>query len=112
MLNIKYTCKQNHISDILHKLLYNKCKPFQISFMSENIVIACPQCGAKNRVPTDKFSHNPKCGSCHQSLNVGEPSELSYQSLHKFIVNNDPLVIIDFWAFVSCFEHIRVMSES
>lgn len=66
--------------------------------MSENTVIACPNCGAKNRVPFDKYSHNPKCGSCHQSLNVGEPSELNHQSLKKFITNNEPLVIIDFWA--------------
>lgn len=66
--------------------------------MSQNTVIACPQCGAKNRVPTDKLSQNPNCGSCHQSLNVGEPSELNHQSLTKFIRNNEPLVVIDFWA--------------
>lgn len=66
--------------------------------MSENTVIACPHCGAKNRVPTDKFNHNPNCGSCHQSLNVAEPSELNNKSLTKFIKNNAPLVVIDFWA--------------
>ncbi len=66
--------------------------------MSETVILACPQCGAKNRLPTSKLNHKPKCGSCHQSLNVGEPSELSYQFLHKFINNNDALVVIDFWA--------------
>jgi len=66
--------------------------------MSETKLLACPQCGAKNRVPTAKLNNEPKCGSCHQLLNAGEPSELNHQSLRKFISNNEPLVIIDFWA--------------
>lgn len=69
--------------------------------MSETVILACPQCGAKNRVPTTKFNNEPNCGSCHQSLSVGEPSELNNKSLSKFISNNEPLVIIDFWAMCS-----------
>ncbi len=66
--------------------------------MSESTVLACPQCGAKNRVPTSKINDSPNCGSCHQSLQVGEPSELTNKSLSKFINNNEALVVIDFWA--------------
>lgn len=66
--------------------------------MSETVILACPQCGAKNRLPTSKLDNKPKCGSCHKSLGVGEASELNNKSLSKFISNNEPLVVIDFWA--------------
>ncbi|MCX7544879.1 thioredoxin domain-containing protein [Marinicella gelatinilytica] len=66
--------------------------------MSETVILACPQCGAKNRLPTSKLNNKPKCGNCHKSLGVGEASELNNKSLSKFISNNEPLVVIDFWA--------------
>ncbi len=33
-----------------------------------NMLIVCPGCGAKNRIPTDKKHLTPKCGKCGVSL--------------------------------------------
>ena len=30
------------------------------------MIIVCPSCGAKNRVPEDKLNAQPTCGQCHQ----------------------------------------------
>ncbi len=30
--------------------------------------IVCPYCHATNRVPADRLSASPSCGSCHQAL--------------------------------------------
>jgi thioredoxin 2 len=34
-------------------------------------IIQCPECGAKNRIPTDKIEAAAKCGKCHQPLQAG-----------------------------------------
>ena len=34
----------------------------------ESVVIACANCGTKNRVPKDRFSAMPKCGKCGMFL--------------------------------------------
>jgi thioredoxin 2 len=36
--------------------------------MPSDTLIACPKCGAKNRIPADKLDLAPKCGRCHESL--------------------------------------------
>ena len=36
--------------------------------MNQATVIACPECGAKNRIPTDKLDLGPNCGRCHAPL--------------------------------------------
>jgi thioredoxin 2 len=35
-------------------------------------IISCSQCGAKNRVPTEKLGAGPKCGKCGTPLPVEE----------------------------------------
>jgi thioredoxin 2 len=32
------------------------------------IIISCPQCGTKNRIPETKLGQEATCGSCHESL--------------------------------------------
>jgi thioredoxin len=36
--------------------------------MNNATLIACPECGAKNRIPTHKLEQAPNCGRCHASL--------------------------------------------
>jgi len=31
-------------------------------------ILACPQCGAKNKVPLSRIAHGPKCGRCKTEL--------------------------------------------
>lgn len=32
------------------------------------IIITCPHCGVKNRIPKKKMNSNPQCGKCGESL--------------------------------------------
>jgi thioredoxin 2 len=36
--------------------------------MNSETLIACPGCGAKNKIPMNKLEQEPKCGRCHGSL--------------------------------------------
>lgn len=36
--------------------------------MRNNIIISCPQCGAKNRIPSEKAEVTAKCGRCRQPM--------------------------------------------
>ena len=62
------------------------------------MIIVCPGCGAKNRVPEDKLSTNPTCGQCHQALIPLAPIELNEQNFSNFIQNSDLPILIDLWA--------------
>ncbi|HRO78947.1 MAG TPA: thioredoxin TrxC [Acinetobacter towneri] len=62
------------------------------------MIIVCPGCGAKNRVPEDKLSANPACGQCHQALIPLAPIELNEQNFSNFIQNSDLPILIDLWA--------------
>ena len=41
------------------------------------MIIVCPTCLAKNRVPEEKLSANPSCGQCHAALLPAVPIELN-----------------------------------
>lgn len=62
------------------------------------MIIVCPECGAKNRVPEDKLSANLACGQCHQALIPLAPIELNEQNFSHFIQNSDLPILIDLWA--------------
>ena len=62
------------------------------------MIIVCPACNAKNRVPEDKLEVNPSCGQCHQALIPLAPIELNEQNFSHFIANSDLPVFIDLWA--------------
>ena len=62
------------------------------------MIIVCPSCSAKNRVPEDKLEVNPSCGQCHQALIPLAPIELNEQNFSHFIANSDLPIFIDLWA--------------
>ena len=62
------------------------------------MIIVCPSCNAKNRVPEDKLEVNPSCGQCHQALIPLAPIELNEQNFSHFIANSDLPIFIDLWA--------------
>ena len=39
--------------------------------MAPDVIIACPNCGAKNRIPEQKANTAAKCGRCHYPLPIG-----------------------------------------
>lgn len=62
------------------------------------MIIVCPSCGAKNRVPDDKIVSGPVCGQCHQALVTLEPIELNEQNFSNMITHSDLPILIDLWA--------------
>jgi thioredoxin 2 len=62
------------------------------------MIIVCPTCLAKNRVPEEKLSANPSCGQCHAALLPTAPIELNEQNFSQFISHSDLPVFIDLWA--------------
>lgn len=59
--------------------------------MPDNIIIRCLNCGAKNRIPKQKFQKRPTCGNCHaplddliiRCLTCGTKNRVSEEKLHQ-----------------------------
>jgi thioredoxin 2 len=62
------------------------------------MIIVCPSCGAKNRVPEDKLNAQPTCGQCHQNLIALAPIELNEQNFSNIVSHSDLPIMIDLWA--------------
>jgi len=62
------------------------------------IHIACPSCGAVNRVPEEKLTQHPKCGRCKQELFTGHPVDLNGQNFTHVVNKTSLPVVVDFWA--------------
>ena len=62
------------------------------------MIIVCPNCSAKNRVPEDKLSAQPSCGQCQGALVPLAPIDLNEQNFSQFITGSDLPILIDLWA--------------
>ncbi len=60
--------------------------------------LACPSCGATNRVSEARLVEAPRCGKCATPLMAAEPVALSDAALPDFITHTDLPVLVDFWA--------------
>ena len=57
-------------------------------------VVACPGCGAKNRIPAVAVGH-PRCAACKSDLPwIVDASDATLQQC----VDTKPLVLVDLWA--------------
>jgi len=66
-----------------------------------SLVIACSNCGTKNRIPADKQHLGPKCGSCKAAINLGGsavPVELNDSEFQGFINQAAKPVMVDFFS--------------
>jgi thioredoxin len=67
-------------------------------------VVACPKCGAKNRVDPERASHEaPKCGRCGTPLPAtlvsGQPVEVTDGTFGAEVLSAGPApVLVDCWA--------------
>lgn len=64
-------------------------------------LIRCPQCGAKNRIPPDKFHLQPKCGRCGHLFTAAEAAQVIVLDDGSFdaVVNGASLpVMVDFYS--------------
>ena len=64
-----------------------------------SILIACPSCGAKNRVPAPHLADTGRCGSCKSTLPpLAEPLEVDASAFHEIVSSAKVPVLADFWA--------------
>ncbi len=67
--------------------------------MDASLIVTCPSCGAKNRVPVARLDETPKCGRCKAPLPAtAVPHELAPGQLEAVIRQSAIPVFVDFWA--------------
>ena len=60
--------------------------------------LACPNCLATNRIPSERLHDAPVCGSCKTPLMFDEPMPLADTALPVYLTNTELPVLVDFWA--------------
>ncbi|MCA1766895.1 MAG: thioredoxin TrxC [Idiomarina sp.] len=65
--------------------------------MGENIVVACPVCHKKNRIPVDRKKAGAICGQCKSDLFSGKVIVVNSDQFRAH-QSTDLLLVIDFWA--------------
>ena len=61
------------------------------------MLVKCPHCQKLNRLPTERLSEKPNCGSCKGSLLAG-PFEADQASFQEILRTSKLPVLVDFWA--------------
>ena len=62
------------------------------------ILLACPHCGAMNRIVRSRLAERPSCGRCHRTLFDGAPLALSGAQFDRHAVRSGLPLLVDFWA--------------
>lgn len=63
------------------------------------MLITCPHCHTKNRVPDERSTQDPVCGQCGQALLSGEVLSLTNAAdFDKVVAGSELPVLVDFWA--------------
>ena len=66
--------------------------------MTDTLHVACPACGASNRLPEDRLTESPKCGKCGTALFSAHPVALTDANFDKLVSGTDLPVVVDCWA--------------
>lgn len=68
---------------------------------TENFIIICKNCHAKNRVPADRIKDRPICGKCRAALmdpQDGVVRDITDQTFEREVMSNALPVLVDCWA--------------
>jgi thioredoxin 2 len=65
---------------------------------NEALLVACPHCNARNRVPSARLVEAPACGQCHRPLFAAAPVTLDEAGFEAHAVRSELPVLVDFWA--------------
>lgn len=60
--------------------------------------LTCLDCGQVNRVPGDRLTEGPNCGTCGAPLMSGKAVEVDFATLQKAARNDEVPLVVDFWA--------------
>ncbi|HPW70101.1 MAG: thioredoxin [Desulfomonilia bacterium] len=69
------------------------------------MIVQCPRCGAKNRIPAEKKGRSARCGRCRAPLVIGpsagapaHPVQVTDASFQQEVLGMPGTVLVDFWA--------------
>lgn len=63
-----------------------------------SLVVACPGCNARNRVPSARLREAPNCGKCGAALFDARPLALDEPAFDAHVARSELPVLVDFWA--------------
>ena len=63
-----------------------------------HLLLPCPHCQAKNRLPAARIDEAPNCGKCGQPLLQGQPLDLNDGNFDAVVGSTRLPVLVDFWA--------------
>lgn len=66
--------------------------------MNDPLIVVCPHCLARNRVPATRLAKAPACGCCKRALFGAKPVALDTTSFDVHVGRGDLPVLVDFWA--------------
>lgn len=68
----------------------------------DSIIITCPRCGTKNRVPKWRLNEHPICGKCRAPLSsrpsLNHPVVVTDHSFQQEVLDSPGTVVLDCWA--------------
>jgi len=69
----------------------------------ETVIITCPQCQAKNRVPVHKLGQTAKCGKCGMTFSTpatvaDSPVVVTDATFEREVLQSPVPVLMDIWA--------------
>ncbi len=62
------------------------------------ITVVCPYCGGVNAIPIKESYAKAACGHCKKSLLDTKPLSVDVASFDRLMLNDERLIIADFWA--------------
>ncbi len=66
--------------------------------LADPALVACPACGAPNRVPLARLGAHPNCGRCKMALFAGHPLAVDAAGFAAQVGKGSLPVLVDFWA--------------
>jgi thioredoxin 2 len=66
----------------------------------KGLILACPACGSRNRIPYQQLGQSARCGKCKSTLPaLSAPVQIDGEPLFDALIRSALLpVLIDFWA--------------
>jgi thioredoxin 2 len=68
----------------------------------DNIIVPCPKCSTKNRVPKDRLQDKPVCAKCRTPLMPGgfpdRPIVVTDSTFNEEVLSSPSPVVVDCWA--------------
>lgn len=68
----------------------------------ESIIVRCPHCNTKNRIPKSRIEDRPVCGKCGTQLSIGthhdQPVSITDKTFSSEVLSSSGPVIVDCWA--------------